>query len=154
MKTLSPKDAFLIDLDREVITLPGRSLESIFGIFAHLESLSCRREKGGEALNGVNMALAPALLPASEICGAPRITFRELGRQVIRATQSQVRVLQNRAEEMQSLVLINPWGVAHRLWTEFLPDCKTPLHELNFLEELWGIRSDKLEVDGWSLVRH
>jgi len=32
--------------------------------------------------------------------------------------------------------------------------CKTPLFELNFLEELWGIKADRLEVEGWSLSRH
>ena len=40
------------------------------------------------------------------------------------------------------------------MWAELLPDCKTPLFELNFLEELWGICPDNLEAGGWSLTRH
>ena len=112
------KNLFLIDLDGEIITLPGKSLESMTGMFAHLESLALRREKKFRALPLVNS-------PSCR-CGAPkyqpfesgeveRISFRELGRQVIRAAQGQIRVLQSRTLELQSLILINNWPVAEQL---------------------------------------
>ena len=82
-----------------------------------------------------------------------RISFRELGRQVIRAAHCQVLALQERLESVQSLVLINDWAVAERLWAKLAPDCKTPLFEMGFIEELWGIRADQLQVGGWSLTR-
>ncbi len=82
-----------------------------------------------------------------------KVSLRELGRQVIRAAQSQVCGLQARLQQVESLVLINDWAVAEQLWAELVPDCKTPLFELSFLEELWGISPDKLPVNGSSLTR-
>jgi hypothetical protein len=147
---------FLINLDGEIITLPGRSLESMLGMFVHLEALSARQGSyiGADVLTPKAASGVPQLLPKPEAFMAQRISFRELGRQIIRAAQSQISVLRVRVEQMQSLVLINHWPAAERLWAEFLPDCKTPLYELNFLEELWGINPERLEVDGWSLMRH
>jgi hypothetical protein len=152
VKTSRP--SFLINLDGEIITLPGRSLESILGMFAHLEGLASRQGNQAGSAASKSASAVPQLLPKPEAFVAQRISFRELGRQVIRAAQSQIVVLRSRVERMQALVLINHWPVAERLWAEFLPDCKTPLYELNFLEELWGINPERLEVDGWSLVRH
>jgi hypothetical protein len=147
---------FLINLDGEIVALPGRSIESMLGIFAHLESLSARRGRnaGIPAPPMKEPHGAPQLLPKPEALLTQRISFRELGRQVIRTAQGQVRVLRSRIEEMHSLVLINKWTVAEKLWQEFLPDCKTPLYELNILEELWGIHPERLEVEGWTLTRH
>jgi hypothetical protein len=147
---------FLINLDGEIVTLPGRSVESMLGMFAHLESLSARRgnQTRAKSLNSKPSSAPAQMIPKPEAFVAQRVSFRELGRQVIRAAQSQVRILKSRVEEMQSLVLINHWTVAERLWVEFLPDCKTPLYELNFLEELWGIHPERLAVEGWSLTRH
>lgn len=154
----SDKNPFQINLDGEIVTLPGRSLESMLGMFAHLESLSLRRARNSITTKGQSgTAKSAPPLPRRQpfVTGALEpVSFRELGRQVIRAAQGQVRMLQTRTEELQSLVLINNWLTAERLWAELLPDCKTPLFELNFLEELWGIRPDVLEVGGWSLVRH
>jgi hypothetical protein len=148
---------FKIDLDSEVIALPGRGLKSVLGLFAHLENLAKRTEgdavpalKGIGATKAFSVALANASAAAQM---SERISFRELGRQVIRAAQSQVRALQDRLEAVQSLVLINDWAVAERLWSKLAPDCKTPLFEMGFIEELWGISADQLQVDGWSLTR-
>src|ERR1700722_5450473 len=152
------KSPFQINLDWEVLTLPGRSLESLVGMFAHLESLAARRTKGsGANISGSDAARSHPTLPKRQPFDdgvRERTSFRDLGRQVIRAARSQVKSLQARTEEMQSLVLINQWATADRLWADLLPDCKTPLFELNLLEELWGIRSDQPEVGGWSLIRH
>jgi hypothetical protein len=153
------KNPFLIDLDGEIVTLPGKSLESMMGMFAHLESLTLRRVKNAPRAPAVgeNAKGSPALpkFQPFDRGEAERISFRGLGRQVIRAAQSQVCNLQTRTQHIQSLVLINNWKVADELWAELLPDCKTPLFELNFLEELWGISPDQWEVvDGWSLTRH
>jgi hypothetical protein len=152
------KTPFQINLDWEVLTLPGRSLESVVGMFAHLESLAARRTRSAGANSpGSDAARGHPALPKRQPFDdgvRERISFRDLGRQVIRTARAQVRSLQARTEEMQSLVLINQWTTADRLWAELLPDCKTPLFELNFLEELWGIRPDQLEVGGWSLIRH
>jgi len=149
---------FQVNLDWEVVTLPGRSLESIMGMFAHLESLAARRLKTPDAhSSGTDSTRGHPALPKRQPYDngvRERISFRDLGRQIIRAARGQVRSLQARTQEMQSLVLINEWATADRLWAGLLPDCKTPLFELNFLEELWGIRADQLEVGGWSLIRH
>jgi hypothetical protein len=69
------------------------------------------------------------------------LTFRELGRQIIETAQAQVEVLQQRASEVQSLILINDWPVAKRLWPPLQSECRTPLYELNFLEDFWGFDS-------------
>ncbi len=152
------KSPFRIDLEGEIITLPGRSLEAMLGMFAHLESLSLRRAKSSSLFStGGDAARAQPVLPKRqpfEDGRMERISFRELGRQVIRAAQGQVQGLKLRTEEMQSLVLINNWPIAEQLWAELLPDCKTPLFELNFLEELWGICPDQFEAGGCSLIRH
>ena len=152
------KNPFLINLDGEIVTLPGKSLESMLGMFAHLENLALRRAKTQPAAAAAETAKSAPALPKYQPFDtgeAERISFRELGRQVMRAAQIQVRTLQIRNQEIQSLVLINNWKVADELWAELLPDCKTPLFELNFLEELWGINPDQWEiVDGWSLTRH
>jgi hypothetical protein len=156
-ETVKPPGAnpFLTHLDGEIVTLPGKSLESMMGMFAHLESLALRRGKISAAL--ADASKSPGNSPKQSGYGEgelDRISYRELGRQVIRAAQTQIRVLQNRTQEIQSLILINNWKVADQLWAELLPDCKTPLFELNFLEELWGISPDNLEVGGWTLTRH
>jgi len=146
---------FLIRLDGEIVTLPGKSLESMMGMFAHLENLALRRGKIPGA--GTGASKPPANSSKQNTCREgeeERISYRELGRQVIRAAQTQIGVLQTRAQDIQSLILINSWPVADQLWAELLPDCKTPLFELNFLEELWGICPDNLEVGGWTLTRH
>ncbi len=150
---------FRVDLDQDIVTLPGRSLESMLGMFAHLESIAIRRANNmvlsrKTAFNSPKPSSALPKFQAFEEGAPERISFRELGRQVISAAQGQVKVLQARAQELHSLVLINNWQVAERLWADLLPDCKTPLFELNFLEELWGIKPDQLEVGGWTLVRH
>ncbi len=33
-------------------------------------------------------------------------------------------------------------------------DCKTPLYEISFLEDLWGFDPSSLVVNGWSVTRH
>jgi hypothetical protein len=132
-------------------------LKSVLGLFAHLENLARREEAdAAPALKTVGPGKTfPASWGDAPAGGqiAERISFRELGRQVIRAAQCQVRALQERLEAVQSLVLINDWAVAERLWAKLAPDCKTPLFEMGFIEELWGINPDQLQVGGWSLTR-
>ena len=66
------------------------------------------------------------------------LTFRDLGRQIVETAKAQVEVLQTRAYEVQSLILINDWPVAKKIWPSLQAECRTPLYELNFLEDLWG----------------
>jgi hypothetical protein len=143
-------------LDSDIVALPGRSLKSFLGLFAHLENLS----KGQNlACHSVLKQLEPARAGASsaaswaEAALRERVNYRELGRQVIRAAQGQVRSLQQRLEEVKSLVLINDWAVAERLWSDMVPECKTPLFEMSLLEELWGVNPDQFQVGGWTLTR-
>jgi hypothetical protein len=150
--------AFRMDLDRQIVALPGRSLNSIMGLLAHLEGLAIRKERATQAVTSQGQSAktwptTPKPLPFDEV-RPEGLCLRDLGRQLIRAARSQVQVLRARTQEIQALVLINGWTVAERLWAELLPECKTPLFELNFLEELWGINPERLEVDGWTLTRH
>ena len=147
---------FRTDLDAKVPALPGRSAKSVLGLFAHLEGLA-RRHEGFETIlkkSGPGRARRAVVknVSAEETLQAP-ISFRDLGRAVIRAAQSQLAGLQHRLCEVQSLVLINNWAVADRLWAGLLPDCKTPLYEIGFVEELWGLNPDELVSEGWSLTR-
>jgi hypothetical protein len=151
------KKLFREDLDAEIVNLPGRSLEAMLGMFAHLESLALRRAKIPSLFTtGDSSTIHPAVpkRQSMEEGKMERISFRELGRQVIRAAQGQVHGLEARGIEMQALVLINEWPVGEKLWAELVTDCKTPLFELNFLEELWGICPEQFEVTGGSLIRH
>src|ERR1700722_13877417 len=119
---------FRIDLDNEIIALPGRGLKSVLGLFAHLENLAKRTEAdAAPALKGIGPAKAFPVVsvdPTAAAQMAERVSFRELGRQVVRAAHCQVWALQERLEAVQSLVLINDWAVAERLWAKLAPDCK------------------------------
>lgn len=152
------KIPFRVNLDGQIVTLPGKSLESMLGMFAHLESVAIRRSKDASYLaSKKSSSKIKQPLPkykAFEEGPVEKVSFRELGRQVIRSALGQVTVLQGRTQQMQALILINNWQIAEKMWSDLLPDCKTPLFELNFLEELWGIIPDQLDVGGWTLVRH
>ena len=141
------RSVFRTNLDCEISALPGRSWQSALGLFAHLENLSQRR---GPDLQSVLRQLSRPrgrVLAGRgrrvEEAGERRVSYREVGRQVVRAAQAQVRNLQEKLERAQSLVLINEWAVAERLWSELVPECKTPLFEVSFLEELWGLNPDQ-----------
>src|SRR5580698_8503053 len=90
------KKPFMVNLDGEIVTLPGKSLESMLGMFAHLESLALRRAKSAPPSpgGGSGSSRGPALpkFQAFEEARLGRISFRELGRQVIRAARGQLRV--------------------------------------------------------------
>lgn len=149
---------FQANLDGEIVTLPWRSVKSVLGFFEHLESMArCQEREFGAPPKKASPG-RPRSKTSKTSAIAPQqaetTRFRELGRQVIRTAKCQVRVLQGRAQKAQSLVLINDWAIADRLWSELLMECKTPLFELNFLEELWGISPDRLDIAGWSLGRH
>jgi hypothetical protein len=151
------KRPICVNLDNQIASLPDRSLRSVLALFAHLENLATR-ELTKDAAPGEKPAFAPhAVVISHQGCqeGPKQGTcFRELGRQVLRTAKSQVRVLRKQTEDIQSLVLINNWGVAGGLWAELLFRCKTPLFELGLLEELWGISPNDLVVGGWSLTQH
>jgi hypothetical protein len=150
----SAQSPFRSNLDREVTTLPTRTLRSLRELFMQLERSAVLREKTSPAaLEGQCPASAPAFLPTPAGEGA-NMPLRELGRAVLATAKAQVRALLTRTFEVQALMLINDWRSAGRLWVALLNDCKLPLAEVDFLEELWGIRSSRIEVNGWSLTRH
>jgi hypothetical protein len=138
------KNPFRVNLDAEAVTLPGKSLESMLALFAHCQG------RGVQQANSGNGAPSPAL----EKSGLQHLSFRAVGRQIIGTARDQVQTLQQRTNDIQVLVLINNWKIADGLWADLLLDCKTPLLELNFLQELWGIIPDRLETGEWSLLRH
>ena len=144
------KRPFRTNLDDEVVALPGRSLKSVLEFFAHMERLSVRRERFS---NSPRKGVPSRPHGTINTAHFGKVSYRVLGLQVLHAAQGQVQSLQNRLQEVQSLVLINDWAVAERLWSALLPDCKTPLFALGILEELWGISPDQLQVNGWSLTR-
>jgi hypothetical protein len=150
--------AFRVDLDSEIKTLSGKSLKALLGLFAHLENLGLRNGQCRDsALGGDRSATLHEVLAKSQPFGAARLKrpcFRDLGRQVISAAKAQVLDLGARNQKLQSLVLINSWPVAEQLWSEFLPDCKTPLFMLSFLEDLWGINPGQSESNSHALARH
>jgi hypothetical protein len=136
------KPSFRADLDSQITTWPGSSLQSLAAVFVHLERLAIRQNQDASAFwENENVAKLHGLLSGSQPVEPGRATglsFRELGRQIIETAKAQVGVLQNRAHEVQSLLLINDWPVAKRLWPPLQAECRTPLYELNFIEDLWG----------------
>jgi hypothetical protein len=150
--------SFQVDLGSEIRTLSGRSLRSLLGLFAHLENLGMRQAEGRYPIPSRQGLFAPQHLspkhPMLKGGSNGRTCFRRLGRQALRAAKSQVRALHARSQEILSLLVINDWPVAERLWLELMLDCKTPLCILSFLEELWGIHSGGLESNGRTLARH
>jgi hypothetical protein len=139
------KPSFRVDLDSEITTWPGSSLQSLAAVFVHLEKLAIRQNRNAASLwENENVAKLHELLSGSRLpdaVGQPHLTFRDLGRQILETAKAQVQVLQGRAQEVQSLILINDWPVAKRLWPPLQSECRTPLYELNFLEDLWGFDS-------------
>lgn len=136
------KGPFRVDLDSEITTWPGSSLQSLAAVFVHLEKLAVRQNQtAGSLWENENVAKLHELLSGRQLADASRnggLSFRELGRQIIETAKAQVQVLQTRACEVQSLILINEWPVAKRLWNPLQSECRTPLYELNFIEDLWG----------------
>jgi len=142
---------FRVDLDGEITAWPGSSLQSLSAIFLHLEKMALRQNGGSGCLwENENVAKLHELLSGGQLREAgPRrgLSFRDLGRQIIETATAQVLVLQNRAHDVQSLLLINDWPVAKRLWPPLQAECRTPLYELNFLEDLWGFDPPQLAVN-------
>ncbi|MGA3179336.1 MAG: hypothetical protein ABSF38_03215 [Verrucomicrobiota bacterium] len=136
------KGSFRVDLDSEITTWPGSSLQSLAAVFVHLEKLAVRQHLTMAAIwENENVAKLHELLSGRQMADSARnggLSFRELGRQIIETAKAQVRVLETRASEAQSLILINDWPVARRLWNPLQSECRTPLYELNFIEDLWG----------------
>ena len=136
------KPPFRVDLDRPITTWPGGSLQSLSAIFVHLEKVARRQHREANSIwENENVAKLHELLSGNHLLEPgqqPGLRFRDLGRQIIETAGAQVEVLQNRAYEVQSLLLINDWTVAKRLWPPLQAECRTPLYELNFLEDLWG----------------
>ncbi len=152
------KPIFRADLNAEITTLPIRTLKSVAEIFLHLENLAIRQSRDRGSLWGhEQLAKVQELLSSNQpiepgVFGGFR--FRELGRQVLATARAQVSALQATTCETQALILINGWKVAERLWTGLQADCRTPLYEINFLEDLWGFDPAQLIVNGWSYTRH
>jgi len=136
------KPPFRVDLDSPITTWPGGSLQSLSAIFVHLEKVARRQHREANSIwENENVAKLHELLSGNNLLEPgqqPGLRFRDLGRQIIETAEAQVEVLQNRAHEVQSLLLINDWPVAKRLWLPLQAECRTPLYELNFLEDLWG----------------
>jgi hypothetical protein len=152
------KTVFKADLNAEITTLPIRTLKSVADILVHLENQAiCQRRESGIVSENEHLAKVQQILSATQPIepGAfGGFRFRELGGQVIATARAQVTALQARTCETQALMLINGWRVAERLWLPLQADCKTPLFEMNFLEDLWSFDPAQLIVDGWSLSRH
>ncbi len=152
------KAIFKADLNSEIATLPIRTLKSVSEIFMHLENQAIRQRRDAAPLwEEESLAKVQQLLganPSVEPQAFSGFCYRELGRQVLSTAHAQVCALQARVVEAQALILINGWKVAERIWTPLQADCKTPLFEVNFLEDLWGFDPASLVVNGWSLARH
>jgi hypothetical protein len=150
----SSKILFRGDLDSEILALPGRSLKNLVGFFAHLELLSQHGDLASlSVLEKFSETSVDKVTNRPPYASKNGITCRLLGRQVLNAAQGQVHKLRHRVDVVQSLVLINNWSVAENLWSELIPQCKTPLFELSLIEELWGLNPDRAVVDGWSITR-
>jgi hypothetical protein len=133
---------FRVDLDSPITTWPGSSLQSLSAIFVHLEKMAHRQNREAVSIwENENVAKLHEMLSGSHLMEPGQfagLRYRDLGRQILETAGAQVRVLEDRAHEVQSLLLINDWPVAKRLWPPLQAECRTPLYELNFLEDLWG----------------
>jgi hypothetical protein len=140
-----------VDLDSEITTWPGSSLQSLSAIFVHMEKMAVRQNReAGSIWENENVARIQELLSGSHLLETGShagLSFRDLGRQIIETAKAQVEVLQDRAHEVQSLLLINDWPVAKRLWPSLQAECRTPLYELNFLEDLWGFDQSQMAAN-------
>jgi hypothetical protein len=145
------KPPFRVDLDSPITTWPGGSLQSLSTIFVHLEKIAVRlNREAGSIWENENVAKLHELLAGNHPLEAGQyngLSFRDLGRQVLETAKAQVEVLQNRAHEVQSLLLINDWPVAKRLWLSLQAECRTPIYELNFLEDLWGFDQPQMAAN-------
>jgi hypothetical protein len=152
------KPIFKADLNAEITTLPIRTLKSVADIFVHLENQALRQRRDcGSLWEDESLAKVQEMLSAHQPIEAGAFggyRFRELGRQVLATARAQVSALQARTCEIQALILINGWKTAERLWLPLQAECKTPLYEVNFLEDLWGFDPGNLIVNGWSFGRH
>ena len=148
--------SFGMDLDQEVTVLPARTLRAMAGLFQHLEALAKRQKKARFSLENQSPVESNprAETGALKTDGSVPVRLRELGRQILSAAAAQVHLLQLRAQEAQSLTLINDWRTAERLWLSLEADCRTPLYELGLLENLWGFNPAHFRVDGSSIERH
>lgn len=145
------KPSFRVDLDGEITSWPGSSLQSLSAIFVHLEKMAVRQNReAGSIWENENVAKLHELLSGNQLLDpGPHggLRYRDLGRQIIETAKAQVQVLQNRAHDVQSLLLINDWPVAKRLWLPLQAECRTPLYELNFLEDLWGFDQPQMAAN-------
>ena len=148
---MQAKPPFRMDLDSPITIWPGGSLQSLSAIFVHLEKMAVRQNReAGSIWENENVVKLHDLLSGNHRMepGRPAgLSFRDLGRQIVETAKAQVEVLQNRAHEVQSLLLINDWPVAKRLWPPLQAECRTPLYELNFLEDLWGFDPSQLAAN-------
>ncbi len=154
---LHAKSPFGVNLDQEITVLPAAALRSMAGLFMHLEGLAKRKKKTRfhfETEKPVKPSNLPGIGYACKLDPGIPIRLRELGRQIIGTAAAQVELLQLRAQEVQSLTLINNWRTAERLWLSLESECRTPLYELNLLEQLWEFNPAQFQVDGSSIDRH
>lgn len=146
-----------ITLDGSPVPLDDRRL-SLREVFQYLENLALRHERvlSTVLVDGVQMRPSEARLSEGNFQSlkADSVTFDELGRQMVRAVRSRIAELRERVKGMQFLVLINNWDVAQWLWWELVPDFKTPMIELSFLQELWGTRLEQIRLHDQTLVQH
>src|SRR5579864_7574119 len=122
------RSPFRVDLDSPITTWPGCSLQSLSAIFVHLEKSAIRQNRNSNSVwENESVARLHELLSGSQFREpGPNggLCFRDLGRQIIDTARAQVEVLQNRAHEVQSLLLINEWPVAKRLWPPLQAECR------------------------------
>lgn len=145
------RGAFRVEMDSEITTWPGSSLQSLATVFVHLEKLAVRQNQAaGSIWENENVAKLHDLLSGRQLPDTARnggLSYRQLGRQIIETAKAQVQALERRASEVQSLILINDWAVAKRLWNPLQSECRTPLYELNFIEDLWGFDQNQIAAN-------
>src|SRR5208283_1171661 len=106
MSSITSKQAkppFRVDLDSEITTWPGSSLQSLAAVFVHLEKLAIRQNRNATSFwENENVAKLHELLSGSKLAETGHnggLCFRELGRQIIETAKAQVQVLQTRAQD-------------------------------------------------------
>ena len=154
----SSPETIQITLDGQSIALPQECKRSLRDIFSYLEQLAVQQDRilASVSVDGTTVA-APCLQSPSQTfqqIEANSISLNDLGSHVLLVARDQVQQLLSRVEAIQMLVLINDWPVAQQLWCDLVPDFKTPMLELSFLQELWGERLSATKIGDKSLAQH
>ncbi len=152
------KSGLQVILDGKRLTVPPQAASSFRELFSYLEQMAIQGQRvlSSVCVDGIEVrspGLKAAWEPFQQV-EANTISFQDLGHHVVSVAREQVGNLLSRVEAVHMVVLINDWPVAQRLWWELVPDFKTPMLELSFLQELWGDRLRDFRVGTQSLAEH